>query len=103
MSLTIDSPEIKEIIEDIARKHGRSYSDVREMIMWQYKFVVQKIRESDFREDKYFRIIIPYFGTFGIKRKFKYKLNKYGYDNEKVPKEQDSDSTGSRQLAEQEG
>ena len=78
MKGNIDSKTVKKIIKKLAAKYNRSEEDVREMIMWQFKFVKDKIRETDIDNKKFFTIVFPEFGTFRLKRKLKYKILNYG-------------------------
>ena len=79
MKGNIDSKPVKNIIKKLAKKYNRSEEDIREMVMWQFKILVEKIRETDINNNKWFTLEMPLFGTFKIKNKLKYKILKYGY------------------------
>lgn len=80
MESKIDGKIVRKIIKKLAKKYNRSEEDIREMVMWQFQFLRDKIRETDVYNEKFFTIEFPHFGTFQLRKKLKYKILKYGLE-----------------------
>lgn len=81
MEIDIDNDVVKDIIKKIAKKHNRSYDDTKEMIMWQFRFLSEKIRETDLEKGDLFHIVLTGFGSFNVKKSIRY--GKYKKNNTK--------------------
>lgn len=81
---SINSKRIKNVIKKIAINHGRSEADIREMVMWQFKLLIDNIRDTNEGSRKYYHMSMPGLGIFKLKPRLKFKFKKE--DEDKIGK-----------------